>query len=314
MSDWSTLSRTSRPQLERADQPTALDSSSPHQQTESPSARLSVNGLTTIRWDLLQDVYGCRDSDISSVGLWRPKVLEFGEDRAIELLRDSSLDVSSVSWVGGFTGTNGYSFHDSVWDARQAIRFAGEVGAGCVVVASGSRGTHTLNHARRLLLDALRELADDAAEAGVNLALQPMHQMFASDWTFLNTLDETTDILAMADHPQIGLAFDTYHLWQEPDLTARLSELVPLIEVVQVSDWHEPVRSRHDRLLPGDGIIPLAEIFECLIRGGYRGHYDLQVWSDQSWQEDYPELIGRARRQFQELLPRTPVAVAQPTR
>lgn len=314
MSDWSTLSRTSRPQLERADQPTALDSSSPLQQTESPSARLSVNGLTTIRWDLLQDVYGCRDSDIPSVGLWRPKVLEFGEDRAIELLRDSSLDVSSVSWVGGFTGTNGYSFHDSVWDARQAIRFAGEVGAGCVVVASGSRGTHTLNHARRLLLDALRELADDAAEAGVNLALQPMHQMFASDWTFLNTLDETTDILAMADHPQIGLAFDTYHLWQEPDLTARLSELVPLIEVVQVSDWHEPVRSRHDRLLPGDGIIPLAEIFECLIRGGYRGHYDLQVWSDQSWQEDYPELIGRARRQFQELLPRTPVAVAQPTR
>jgi sugar phosphate isomerase/epimerase len=314
VSDWSTLSRTSRPQLERADQPAALDSSSPHQQTGSPSARLSVSGLTTIRWDLLQDVCGCRDSEFSSIGLWRPKVLEFGEDRAIELLRDSSLDVSSVSWVGGFTGTNGYSFHDSVWDARQAIRFAGEVGAGCVVVASGSRGTHTLNHARRLLLDALRELADDAAEVGVNLALQPMHQMFASDWTFLNTLDETTDILAMADHPQIGLAFDTYHLWQEPDLTARLSELVPLIEVVQVSDWHEPVRSRHDRLLPGDGIIPLAEIFECLIRGGYRGHYDLQVWSDQSWREDYPELIGRARRQFQDLLPRTPVAVAQPTR
>ena len=314
MSDWSTLSRTSRPQLERADQPTALDSSSPHQQTESPSARLSVNGLTTIRWDLLQDVYGCRDSDISSVGLWRPKVLEFGEDRAIELLRDSSLDVSSVSWVGGFTGTNGYSFHDSVWDARQAIRFAGEVGAGCVVVASGSRGTHTLNHARRLLLDALRELADDAAEAGVNLALQPMHQMFASDWTFLNTLDETTDILAMADHPQIGLAFDTYHLWQEPDLTARLSELVPLIEVVQVSDWHEPVRSRHDRLVPGDGVIPFEEIFECLIQGGYRGHYDLQVWSDETWGDDYLELLGRARRRFQNLLPRPPVAVAQPTR
>ena len=164
MSDWTTLSQTSQPQFARADQSTALDSPSPRQQLEIPAVRFSANGLTTIRWDLLQDVCGCRDSEISSIGLWRPKVLEFGEDRAVELLRDSSLDVSTVSWIGGFTGTNGHSFRDSLWDARQAIRFAGEVGAECVVVVSGSRGTHTLNHARRLLLDALRELADDAAE------------------------------------------------------------------------------------------------------------------------------------------------------
>jgi len=314
VSDWSTLSRNSRHQLARADQPTALDSPPPRQKFEIPTARFSASGLTTIRWNLLQDVCGCRNSEISSIGLWRPKVLEFGEDRAIELLRDSSLDVSTVSWIGGFTGTNGHGFHDSVWDARQAIRFAGEVGAECVVVVSGSRGTHTLNHARRLLLDALRELADDAAEAGVDLALQPMHPMFASEWTFLTTLDETIDILAMADHPRIRLAFDTYHLWQEPDLIARLNGLVPLIGVVQVSDWREPPRSRHDRLVPGDGVIPLAGIFECLIQGGYRGHYDLQVWSDETWGDDYLELLGRARHQFQNLLPRTPVAVAQPTR
>ena len=43
-------------------------------------------------------------------------------------------------------------------------------------------------------------------------------------------------------------------------------------------------------------------------------HYDLQVWSDKSWREDYQELIVRARRQFQDLLPPTPVAAAQPTR
>ena len=66
--------------------------------------------------------------------------------------------------------------------------------------------------------------------------------------------------------------------------------------------------------MPGDGVIPFAEIFECLIQGGYRGHYDLQVWSDETWGDDYLELLDRARRRFQNLLPRTPVAVAQPTR
>jgi sugar phosphate isomerase/epimerase len=241
-------------------------------------------------------------------------VLEFGEERAIELLRDSSLDVSTVSWIGGFTGTNGYGFRDSIWDARETIRFAGEVGAESVVVLSGSRGSHTLNHARRLLLEALRELADDAEAAGVDLALQPMHPMFASDWTFLSSLDEAVDILAMTGHRRVKLAFDTYHLWQEPDLLARLPELVPLLGVVQVSDWREPPRSRHDRLLPGDGIIPLAEILGSLIRAGFQRHFDLQVWAEATWDEDYLELLRRARRQFEALLPQPTVTADQSSR
>ena len=314
MSSRTAPSRNSRHQLTPARLTTTHESPPAPGPPEVPAVRFSANGLTTIRWDLLQDVCGCRDAEINSIGLWRPKLLEFGEERAIELLRETSLEVSTVSWIGGFTGTNGHGFHDSIWDARQAIRFAGEVGAECVVVLSGSRGSHTLNHARRLLLEALRELADDAAAADVDLALQPMHPMFASDWTFLSGLDEAIDILALADHPRIKLAFDTYQLWQEPDLIARLPGLVPLLGVVQISDWREPPRSRQDRLLPGDGVIPLAGMIESLLRGGYRRHFDLQVWSEETWGADYLELLRRARRQFEALLPRIPAAAGQPIR
>ena len=308
MSRRTALSWNTSRRLTPANLPTTLESGSTPGQSEVPAVRFSANGLTTLRWDLLQDVGGCHDLGISSIGLWRPKVLEFGEERAIELLNDAALDVSSLSWIGGFTGTNGHGFRDSIWDAREAIRFAGKVGADTVVVLSGSRGSHTLNHARRLLLEALRELADDAEAAGVALALPPMHPIFASDWTFLKSLDEAVDILAMTGHHRVKLAFDTYHLWREPDLLSRLPELVPLLGIVQVSDWREPTRSRQDRLVPGDGVIPLAEIFESLIRGGYQGHFDLQVWSDDTWGEDYLELLRRARDQFESLLPHLPTA------
>ena len=193
MSRRTTLSWKTSQRLTPANLPTTVESDSTPGQTEMAPVRFSANGLTTLHWDLLQDVGGCHDLGINSIGLWRPKVLEFGEERAIELLNDASLDVSSVSWIGGFTGTNGHGFRDSIWDAKEAIRFAGRVGAESVVVLSGSRGSHTLNHARRLLLEALRELADDAEAAGVDLALQPMHPMFASDWTFLKSLDEVNE-------------------------------------------------------------------------------------------------------------------------
>lgn len=314
MSTRTTFLWNSHHQPTRISRPATLESPATTQPVSVPTVGFSANGLTTLRWDLLQDVAGCQDAGIHSIGLWRPKVLEFGEERAVELLRDSSLDVSSVSWIGGFTGANGHGFCDSIWDAKQAIRFAGDVGAQSVVVLSGGRGSHTLNHARRLLLEALRELADEAEAADVDLALQPMHPMFAADWTFLSSLDHTIDILAMVGHPRVKLAFDTYQLWQEPDLQTRLPGLVPLLGIVQVSDWREPPRSLQDRLVPGDGIIPLKGIIESLIRGGYRRHFDLQVWSDETWSSDYPQLLRRARQQFEDLLPRIPVASVQQSR
>ena len=59
-------------------------------------------------------------------------------------------------------------------DARQALQLAGAVGAECLVLVSGPRRGHIHSHARRLLVDAVKALAEDAAEQGVALALLPM--------------------------------------------------------------------------------------------------------------------------------------------
>ena len=270
--------------------------------------RLALNGLTTTRWSLLEDVAGCQDAGFEAIGLWRPKVHEFGEEQAAELLGDSGLCVSTLSWAGGFTGTHGHGFADALEDARDAIRLAAQVGAECLVIISGARSGHTLNHARRLLVEALKRLANDAGDLGVTLALQPMHRMFADDWTFLTRLDDTVDILALVDHPRLKLSLDVYQQWQEPDLLERLPGLVPLIATVGLSDWREP-RSRHDRCLPGDGVIPLAAIVEALVRGGYRGCFDVQVWSDEHWQSDYHDLVHECHRRFTALFPALPSPV-----
>ena len=172
-------------------------------------------------------------------------------------------------------------------------------------MVSGSRSGHTLNHARRLLLEALHQLNDLADSLDIDLALQPMDLMFARDWTFLNSLDAAIDILALADHPRLKLAFDLYHLWQEPDLLELLPGLVPLISIVQLSDWHDPPGSLNDRRLPGDGVIPFKPILESLLSSGYTGDFDMQVWSTELWQSDYHRLLADCRRRFDKLLPET---------
>lgn len=269
-----------------------------------PETRLSINQVTTYRWSLLQDVAAWQEFGIEAIGVWRPKLATFGEDRSIELLRESGLSVSSLAWAGGFTGTNGQSFAEAVDDACESLALAESLAADCLVIVSGARGGHTGNHARRLLTEGLRRLLDEAGERGVPLALQPMHAHFADEWTFLNTLEQTLDILDRIDHPYVKLAFDAYHLWDEPRLVEQIAEVAPRTACVRLSDGRTPPRSDAERCLPGDGVLPLAEIVSAFVDHGYGGYFEIEIWSEELWRSDYAALLAECRARFDRLCPR----------
>ena len=262
-----------------------------------------MSEMTTYRWTFEEDVSEYCLAGIEAIGIWLDKLNEYGEERGIELIRDSGLSVSSVSWAGGFTGSNGHSFREAIDDARDAIRVAGALNADCLVIVSGSRAGHTANHARRLLTDALDMLGDLAAEEGVVLAVQPIHPLFAHEWTFLTTIDETIDVIDRCDHEFVQMAFNVYHLWQEPRLLEQIPEIVGLVSLVQLSDWRDPPRSENDRCLPGEGCIPLADIISAFAASQYNGFYELDVWSEELWNSDYRKVLQACLSRFQSLCP-----------
>ncbi len=277
------------------------------QRSKSPDMmRLSVNDLTTFAWDLYDEAVAYHREGFRAIGLWRPKLSDFGEERAGELLRELGISVSSLSWAGGFTGTNRWSFEDSLADARAAIKQAATVGAECLAVISGPRGGHIDSHARRLIAEALRVLAPEAAEAGVTLALQPMRSHFSRSWTFLHALDETFDIIGNAN-PTVKIAFDVYHLCNERRLMARIPDLAPHVAVVQLCD--SPEGARGERRMLGDGEIPLSSIVRAFDEAGYAGYYELAAWSRSLWRRDYSELLRECRVRFDALC-RHPVPAA----
>jgi sugar phosphate isomerase/epimerase len=234
-------------------------------------------------------------SQCDAIGLWRPKVADVGTELAADLIQDAGLGVSSLSFVGGFTGVNGLSFDEAMTDARDAICDAERLGAENVIVVGGARNGHTHRHSRRLVIQALTQLADFAGERGTNLSVLPMHRFFSRTWTFLNTLDETLEILDAVSSPSVMLAFDTYHLWQEPRLLERIPHVAAMTGIVQVSDALRPPQSSAERCLPGEGVIPLAEIVGAFQQSGYDGYYDVQVWSAAGWSAEEPNVVSQCR-------------------
>jgi len=263
-------------------------------------ARLSINQMTTPRWSLEEDLERYFQAGIPAIGLNWQKFNDDATPRDVERIREGSLPVSSLGWCGWFTGAGGQTYRDAMLDARRKLRVARQVGADCLLVIPGPQATHIRTHAARLTVDALSELCEAASDSSVRIAIQPMHALFRKGWSFLNTLEETLRLLERVGCQQAGMCFGTYHLWQEENLITRIPEALSRIALVQLSDWRDSPRCENDRAMIGEGRVPLRTIIGALEASGYRGYYEVEVWSRDLWKQDHVDLIDCCLRRYLE--------------
>lgn len=272
-------------------------------------AMLSMNETTTFRWSFEKDVAEYSAAGIPAIGIWRQKLSDCGQARAIELLAESGLRASCLLWAGGFTGSDGRSYHESVEDAADALRTAAKLQCSTLVVYSGARAGHTYNHARRLIQSALTELIPTAVQLGITLAVEPMHPGCAADWTFLTSIDDTLSLLEAVGNPRVKMVLDTYHLGQDPELSQRISAIVPHLAMVQLGDARQPPQGEQNRCRLGEGNIPLREIVAALKSAGYDGYYDVELLGEEIETSDYEplykSLLQHAKTAFEELVGNT---------
>lgn len=270
--------------------------------------RMAVNQLTTLRSSFSHDVELYKQFSVPAIGLSCRKLMEYGVRRSLARLREAEMPVSSLGWIGGFTGDHSTPVNDLLAEARKTIRIAGQVRAGVVTVVVGSQGGHIRSNAERIASDALRVLTPFAATYGVTLAVQPMHPIFRKKWSFLNSLDEALALIDRVGDPRLKLSFGAYHLWPEAGLLARVAALAPQVALVTLADWDNAPRDENDRLLPGQGRLPLAEIVQTFEQQGFRGWYELEVWSRDLWKLESSDLMRRCLASQQALLDQIGVA------
>jgi sugar phosphate isomerase/epimerase len=146
---------------------------------------------------------------------------------------------------------------------------------------------------RETVLDGIRAIADAGSEAGVKVALEPIQREFAHFWTIPTSLDEAAGLIDEAGRPDVGLIYDSWHLWNQP--LAQIERHRDRIAGVHFADWRDPTRNTNDRVLPGDGVIDFGAIVDAL---GWEGLYDLEIFSDPElpdslWKDDPRELSRR---------------------
>lgn len=265
-------------------------------------AALSMNEMTTFRWSFEEDVTRYRAAGFEAIGVWRRKLADYGEDKGIELLAASGLRVSNLLWAGGFTGSDGHTYRESLADATEALHLADALKAGCLLLYTGARNGHTQNHARRLFQSALGELLPLAESLKIVLAIEPMHAGCAEEWTFLTSLDEAMSLIDRLASPYVKLAFDTYQLGHDPRVVDEIAAIASRVGIVHLADGRCPPDREQDRRCLGEGTLPLPCMVKALRQAGYDGYYDVELIGEEIESCDYHKLLEQSKRAYERLM------------
>jgi sugar phosphate isomerase/epimerase len=162
---------------------------------------------------------------------------------------------------------------------------------------------------RETVVDGLRTIAGEAERAGVRVGLEPINRVGGENWTMISSLGEAADLLDEVDHPALGLQFDTWHLWNSPNVVENIARHADRFVGVHIADWRDPTRDWADRVLPGDGVAGLPALLGALDAAGWRGYYDVEIfsdngsfgnaWPDSLWDVPAAELAVAARESFE---------------
>jgi sugar phosphate isomerase/epimerase len=181
----------------------------------------------------------------------------------------------------------------------------------CFVCGTGPKGNHDLESAREIAVSGLQRVAQAAADVGATIAIEPMHSSIADLYSFITDLPGAIALLDDIGAPNTGVLVDVWHLWDTTGLLEDIRRYVDRIVGVHVNDWREPTRSWGDRVLPGDGVADVRGILGALDGAGYRGWYELEIFSDDGmfgndfedslWKLDPVELLREGRRRFDQV-------------
>jgi sugar phosphate isomerase/epimerase len=273
---------------------------------EAALSRLSLNQRTTASWSLPEAIKGCVDAGLGAIGIWREQLAEVGLDEASRLVAESGLRVSSLCRGGFFTTADPAEAQASEVMNRTAIEEAAALTAATLVLVPGGlpSGDKDLVAARDRAAQAIERLVPYAHELGVNLGIEPMNPIYAADRGVISTLAQALEIAERFDAADVGVVVDTFHLWWEPGIADQLQRARERIVSYQICDWITPLPA--DSLLArgmmGDGHIDFPAFTRSVVRAGYRGDIEVEIFNADLWALPPAEVVDTMAGRYLELV------------
>lgn len=265
-------------------------------------SQLCIHTITTKPWAIEEAARNFSAAGVKGITVWRDALEGRNIRQTGNLLRDHGLEIVSLCRGGFFPAIEKAKRASSIDDNKKAIDEAAELGTAMVVLVCGADPRQSLEDSRKQIQDGIQALLPYAAGAGVKLAIEPLHPMYADTRSAINTLSQANDMAEVLNSPWVGVAVDVYHLWWDPSLEQEIKRCGKNNNLIafHICDWNVPTTDLlFDRGLMGEGCIPVNTIRSWVEGAGFTGFYEVEIFSHKFWKEDQEVFLEKIITAYQ---------------
>ncbi len=255
--------------------------------------RVCVSAISTFDLRLDEDLAFWERHGIGCAGVSVAKLERFGWPEGTALVADAvgrGLRVANLIGLGPFHLADPASWSRQQDRLVRSIDAAVGTGAECMVFTTGPFAPLSWEEAADALATAMQPVLAEARAREVPFAIEHTNSLRV-DVGFVHTLRDAIDLARRLD---VGVCMEINACWAERDLARVIHEGGDRIRLVQVSDFKVGTVASSQRLVPGDGDIPLERILHEVIDAGYPGVFDLELIGDAIRAEGYDSAVPRA--------------------
>lgn len=227
-----------------------------------------------------EQLQAARDAGFDQVEIWREDV-EACHGGAARLAQQG-IGFTNLQVLRDFTGAPGDLRRQKRDELRQFIEMAQALGCDTIQAPATTREDCIAQH----IDEDLRWLASEAARFDMRIMYEPMA------WCSVdNTLPKAWERLQRLDQPNIGLVVDLFHICALGGDASHL-DTIPAERIYEVQLCDMAVQpspqdkeaimtlAKHQRQLPGAGIIDINSFVDKLKSAGYQGPVGIEVFND----------------------------------
>jgi len=252
-------------------------------------SQLCIHTISTKPWNIEQAAKNFSEAGVGGITVWRDALNGRDIKQTGQLLRECNLRIVSLCRGGFFPHRSNVGRKEAIDDNRKAIDEAEALGAPLIVLVCGAVPGQPLDESRKQIRDGINAVLPHAEAAGVKLAIEPLHPMYADSRSAINTLGQANELAEELDSPWIGIAVDVYHLWWDPNLEQEIKRAGQNgnLSAFHICDWKTPTLDLlNDRGLMGEGCINIKEIRGWVEEAGFNGFNEVEIFSNTYWKED----------------------------
>jgi sugar phosphate isomerase/epimerase len=255
-----------------------------------------LSQLTILQQSFADDISEAATVGWPALEVWLTKLEQHLENHTLaetqQLVREHGMQLIAAAGQGGLFVPD-LQAQKTHWDHfRRRLELCQALAIPTMIIALDLPDSWTRQQIPQLI-QQLSHAAEWAAAFNVQLAIE-----FQASAPFANCLATAAMLVQTCAHPCLGLCLDLFHFYKGPskmeDLLLLDSQRLWHVQVCDVAGIPREFWTDADRILPGEGDIPLPLVLEQLQRLGYHGPLSVELANPELWRGPPGQLVQLA--------------------